>query len=143
MFAWQKSLALLLCVLLILARGMGLHTHWSHDDHRAAASLPAAHASAHAQADHDHVHEHVHAVVNYAVDHDEAHLEHGDVDADEPGKAAGKLPSLTFVALLAVAAFLLLAQVRSAPRLFAPAPPLRPRCRTYFKPLSHAPPAAI
>lgn len=142
MFAWRKPLVLLLCVLLVLARGVGLHTHWSHDDH-AGRAFPASTPSAHTQTVGDHAHEHVNSVSNYATDHVTAHLVHGDVDAEEPGQGVGKLPSLTFVALVAIACLFLLPLPRSPARVFAPPPLLRPRRWTYFKPLSHAPPAAV
>lgn len=127
-------LVLLLCALLVLARGLGLHAHQELPDHHHSA-LSAQLTDEHRQAHHD-------LIAEAAADHLAAHLAHGEVDAAAPDKTTGKLQPTLTVALLSAMVILLFLR-RQPSRHFVVRCEHRPRRRwTHFKPLSHAPPLA-
>lgn len=131
----HRTLAILLCCALLLARGYGPHFHVAldHADHHAGAAMAEgpAHAAAHGD-----------VVAVSDADHAERHLGHADVDVDLPDTTSGKLPSLPLLpALMALALVLLLSASRSGAGWAAYRPPVRPR-RLHLQPPSQAPPLA-
>ncbi|MEQ1580479.1 MAG: hypothetical protein ABL964_07805 [Steroidobacteraceae bacterium] len=134
----RAPLIIVLCVALVAARSLGLHSHISHwDDDELAelASMP------------DHVPHAEHITAPEAAgiaDHLAAHVDHGDIDLDEPSLTAGKSQLLkASIALIGLLCILLPAVSRPALRVSQPPDrPPKSRPKPYLFPPSHAPPQA-
>jgi hypothetical protein len=124
-----------ICVALMFVQVIGVHGHISidHKEHLA--------SSAHEHVDAYHGHAAAAIVSSHDVVHELTHLSHGELDVDPPLSLAGKVPSISFVALVCALLSLWLRPHRKILSDFAE-PTARRMWRRYFLPLSHAPPTA-
>jgi len=132
---FHRTLAVIVCCALLLARGLGLHAHVaSHPEKRDVVTI-GAHA-------HDHGGAHSAIVAFGDADHAERHLGHGDIDVDLPDTTFGKLPSMSLVlAFMFVALVILLPSAGVPSHGAAYRPPARRRWPRLLPP-SQAPPFA-
>lgn len=145
----RNILVATLCLLLIMARVMGMHAHQPGSGHSHDQVLLTDH---HAMTVGSQWHEHggsaeaaerlPKAANQFSGEHLSAHLASGEIDLDVPDKTSGKLPSLFFVALLLAFSTLAFGDSKSPATRLWRAPTTGRRRWTFFTPHSHAPPAA-
>lgn len=132
----KTLVVLLMCCTLVLMRALGVHVHLPLDGHGHGESSQGMHSRHH--------HEPLaNVLLEHDAEHAQAHLEHGEIDAEPADEMPGKLASTPlFMALLATA-FLFLAATASGRQAW-PSVARPPGWRRWLHvlPPSQAPPQA-